>query len=53
MAVNRVFETHDIDDRRSTSLMPVLMIGESPILPSGVVPDPPRRRGLAGHVASC
>jgi hypothetical protein len=52
MTVNRVFETHDTDDRR-TSLMPVLMIGESPVLPSGVVPDPPRRRGLAGHVASC
>ena len=47
-----VFETHDIDERRS-SLMPVLMTGESPELPSGVVPDPPRRGGAAGHVASC
>jgi len=47
----RVFETHDIDERRS-SLMRVLIIGESPKPRFGVVPDPPRRGGVAGHVAS-
>jgi hypothetical protein len=52
MGWDLVFETHDIDERRS-SLMPVLVTGESPKLPSGVVPDPPRREGVAGHVASC
>jgi len=47
-----VVETHDIDERRS-SLMPELMTGESPKLPSGAVPDPPHRGGVAGHVAAC
>ena len=52
MGLDLDFQTHDIDERRS-SLMPVLMTGESSKLPSGVVPDPPRRGGVAGHVASC
>jgi len=47
----RVFETHDIDERRS-SLMPVLIFGESRKPPSGVVPDPPRLEGVGEHVAS-
>jgi hypothetical protein len=51
IAMDLVIEARDIDERRS-SLMPVLMIAESPELPSGVVPDPPRPRGVAAHVAS-
>ena len=47
----RVLETHDIDERRS-SLMPVLIFGESRKPPSGVVPDPPRLEGVGEHVAS-
>ena len=38
MGVNLDLKTHDSNERRS-SLMPVLMTGESPKLPSGVVPD--------------